>query len=110
MQSQPEIPAKQNDKQASLRSFSNRYSSTQKEPYSYEYTRAKFKAFERYKKIYPVKDKENIYPLSKTPNIGFYIMKGYKQDTRTLRESNQANNQSGKSSDRVITHMLKKYL
>lgn len=110
MQSQPEISTKLPDKQTASKSFSNRYISTQKEPYSYEFTKAKYKAFERYKKIYPIKDKENIYPLSKTPNIGFYIMKGYKQEQSTLRESTQSNSQTGKSSDRVITHMLKKYL
>jgi len=63
-----------------MKSFSNRNSSLHLPPYSHEFARAKQKAFERYKKIYPVQDKENIYPLTKTPNIGYYVMKGYKCD------------------------------
>ena len=38
----------------------------------------KKKAFERYKKAYPVEQKENLYEISKVPCMGFYVMKGYK--------------------------------
>jgi len=57
---------------------SNRTTLTHAQPYSQDYLRAKHKAFERYKQIYPVKDKENLYQLSKTPCLGYYVMKGYR--------------------------------
>jgi len=37
-------------------------------------------------------------------------MKGYKCDQNSLRESTQGNLCQGKSSDKMVTHLLKKYL
>lgn len=91
-----------------LKSFSNRNIPTQlPPPFSFQALKAKQKALERYKKIYPVNDKENLYPLSKTPHIGYYIMKGYKQDLKPLKEEQLV---ESKASDKIIGHMLKKYL
>ena len=69
-----------------LKSFSNRTIPNQLPPFSSQALKAKQKAFERYKKIYPVNEKENLYPISKTPHIGYYIMKGYKQDLKCLKD------------------------
>ena len=42
--------------------------------------------------------------------IGYYVMKGYKKDCNSLRENTENNMNKNKSSDKVITHLLKKYL
>ena len=42
--------------------------------------------------------------------IGYYLMKGYKKDQCALKENSSNNISKNKSSDKVITHLLKKYL
>jgi hypothetical protein len=93
-----------------LKSFSNRTPPSQLPPYSSQALKAKQKAFERYKKIYPVNDKENLYPPSKTPHLGYYLMKGYRQDTNYAKEEHSQLLQESTHSEKIITHMLKKYL
>lgn len=58
--------------------FSNRSCYNHLEPYSHDFLKAKRKAFERYKRIYPIQDKENLYGIAKTPCLGYYVMKGYR--------------------------------
>ena len=48
------LPADQKNLNKQMKSFSNRSSNLHLQPYSHEFARAKQKAFERYKKIYPV--------------------------------------------------------
>ena len=65
--------------------FSNRNCHNHLQPYSHDYLKAKHKAFERYKKIYPIENKENIYEIGKTPCLGFYVMKGYRPSMNALK-------------------------
>ena len=62
--------------------------------------------------MYPVEDKENLYPPRKMPSVGYFIMKGYRpelapNDTNSQTQKTQC---SGSSSQRVLNHMVKKYL
>lgn len=60
------------------KAFSNRSVFKNKTSFTKDYIQAKQKAYERYKEIYPVHDKENLYPTRKIPAKGYFIMKGYR--------------------------------
>jgi hypothetical protein len=47
--------------------------------------------------------------MAKTPCLGYYVMKGYQPKPEDDRNQPQAQGQ-GRSSEKIITHMLRKYL
>jgi hypothetical protein len=64
----------------------------------------KFRFFEKYKQYYP-QQKENLFELSKTPIIGFYMMKGYRPE-QPIKKNNQ---NKSKSNEKIFNHLVKKY-